>query len=101
MKRRIIRLTESDLSRIVKKTLKEMYFDDDFIKFHRKGKKYSDEEFRPVPKNVSFDDLEDDSTTPERFLHNQIDREFTELLRRMHDRKRRGGKRKDDDENED
>ena len=85
MKKRIIKLTESDLSRIVKKTMREMDreleegFDDEFSKNYRGGKDFSEEEFEKLPE-INYRNLKDDSTTPTRFYQNKLDNFFKDKM---------------------
>jgi hypothetical protein len=103
MKKRIIKLTESDLTKMVKRIIKESKysnkkmdhdldegFDDDFIKFYRDDKDYSSEEFKDIPKKhlrkMVGDNkyLRDDSITPGKFVNNKFD-DLSDLLRKLKD----------------
>ena len=79
MKKKIVKLTEKDLNRIVKKIIKESELDENFddlgMKYMRKGKDYSEKEFKKIPKDVEISDkyFRDDSVTPDKYLENQLE----------------------------
>ncbi len=55
-------------------------FDDFETEFYRQGKDFDEDEFDSIPLGkTSHRNLEDDSTTPTKFFHNQIKNKFNDL----------------------
>jgi hypothetical protein len=90
MKKKVVKLTEKDLKRIINKIVKESEldenFDDSTMKHFRKNKEYSEKEFKRIPKGVEISDkyFRDDSVTPNKFLDNQLE-DLANLIKKYRD----------------
>lgn len=61
-------------------------FDDEFQKHERGGRDYNRKEFKNVPTGKSHHrNLKDDSSTPSRYMYNQMDNALEDLIRRFKD----------------